>query len=160
MCVAVFYGWAVTCKERFRAHPTQVVHECICGDQAQGNASACRAKARTTFSRPSIVACADAASALSRRRVCELVHERRTAAVQPDDSAARAATVMTTERLDALPVTDRRGRLVGLLTARDYVASVARTHRHAGPADQGPARSTLSGLAPRHTVRDHRIAVP
>ncbi|MGW4890264.1 hypothetical protein [Streptomyces murinus] len=80
MCVAVFYGWAVTCEERFRAHPTLVVHECICGDQAQGNASACRAKARTTFSRPSIVACADAASALSRRRVCELVHERRTAA--------------------------------------------------------------------------------
>ncbi|GAA1041842.1 hypothetical protein GCM10009566_40280 [Streptomyces murinus] len=59
MCVAVFYGWAVTCEERFRAHPTLVVHECICGDQAQGNASACRAKARTTFSRPSIVACAE-----------------------------------------------------------------------------------------------------
>lgn len=80
--------------------------------------------------------------------------------LQPDDSVARAAIVMTTERLDALPVTDRRGRLVELLTARDYVASVARTHRHAGPADQGPARSTLSGLPPRHTVRDHRIAVP
>ncbi|OIK25108.1 HPP family protein [Streptomyces malaysiense] len=105
------------------------------------------------------VVCAGPASELSRRRVCELVHERRTATVQPEDSVARAAAVMTTEHLDALPVTDRHGRLVGLLTARAYVAFAAGMPGRTKPPAEGPARSALSGLPP-HRARDHGIVIP
>lgn len=104
--------------------------------------------------------CAAAATTLSRRKVRELVHARRTVTAHPEDAAVRAAAVMTAERLDALPVTDRHGHLVGLLTARDYVAAAAGLRSHAEPAGQGPARATLPGLPPHRATREHGIPIP
>ncbi|MFE0515622.1 HPP family protein [Streptomyces sp. NPDC058964] len=106
------------------------------------------------------VACAAAATTLSPRRVRDLVHSHRTVTVHPEDSLLRAAAVMTQEHLDALPVTELHGRLVGLLTARDYVASAAGLHRRVKPASSGPARATLPGLPPRRAERDHGIVIP
>ncbi|MFF9768257.1 HPP family protein [Streptomyces sp. NPDC014636] len=106
------------------------------------------------------VICAAAATTLSRRRVRDLVHGRRTVTVHPEESALRAATVMTEEHLDALPVTDQHGRLVGLLTARDYVASVAGPRGHTEPVGRVPARATLPGLPPHRAARGHGIVIP
>ncbi|OLZ65300.1 hypothetical protein AV521_31900 [Streptomyces sp. IMTB 2501] len=106
------------------------------------------------------VVCAAAATALSRRKVRDLVHARRTVTVHPEDSALRAAAVMTQEDLDAVPVTDPHGRLVGVLTARDYVASAAGLPSGAKPVAQGPARATLPGLPPRRAARDRGIVIP
>ncbi|MCH0559246.1 MULTISPECIES: CBS domain-containing protein [Streptomyces] len=106
------------------------------------------------------VACAVTAAALSRRTVRDLVHARRTATVHPEDSALYAARVMTEEHVEALPVTDPHGRLVGLLTARDYVACVAGLHRQAVAAPDQPARVTLPGLPPRSTEQVRGIVIP
>ncbi|MGW4561151.1 CBS domain-containing protein [Streptomyces sp. NPDC004561] len=106
------------------------------------------------------VVCGASASSLSRRRVRELVHARRTASVHPEDSVLRAAAVMTAEHLDALPVTDLRGRLVGLLAAQDYVASAAGLNGRAEPVVQGCPRGTLHGLPPQHPARGGGIVIP
>ncbi|MGW7529649.1 CBS domain-containing protein [Streptomyces sp. NPDC054783] len=106
------------------------------------------------------VACAAAAATLSRRKVRELVHARRTVTVHPEESVLRAAAVMTEEHLDALPVTDPRGRLVGVLTARDYVAAAAGLHSGAGSGSRSPARATLDGLPPRRPAQQRGIVIP
>ncbi|MEV5875359.1 CBS domain-containing protein [Streptomyces sp. NPDC052101] len=106
------------------------------------------------------VICAAPATALSGRKVRDLVHARRTVVVHPEDSLPRAAAVMTQEHLDALPVTDPHGRLVGLLTARDYVASAAGVEGRANPASQRPARATLPGLPPHRAARERGIVIP
>lgn len=106
------------------------------------------------------VACADPAVTLSRRKVRDLVHGRRTVTVHPEESTLHAAAVMAEEDMDALPVTDAHGRLTGLLTARDYVASAAGLHGRAKPVGEGPARATLPGLPPRRVVREHGIVIP
>ncbi|MGW7820550.1 CBS domain-containing protein [Streptomyces puniciscabiei] len=106
------------------------------------------------------VACAAAAAPLSRSKVRELVHARRTVTVHPEESVLRAAAVMTEEGLDALPVTDPRGRLVGLLTARDYVAAAAGLHTRAESAGRSPARATLDGLPPRRAAQPRGIVIP
>ncbi|ANP51660.1 CBS domain-containing protein [Streptomyces griseochromogenes] len=106
------------------------------------------------------VACGDPAVTLSCKRVRDLVHGRRTVTVHAEDSVVRAAAVMTEECLDALPVTDPHGKLVGLVTARDYVAWAAGLHSRAMPVSQGPARATLPGLPPRRSARERGIVVP
>ncbi|WP_225823955.1 HPP family protein [Streptomyces naphthomycinicus] len=106
------------------------------------------------------VVCAAAATTLSRRRVRDLVHARRTVTVHPEDSVRRAAAVMTDEHLDALPVTDPRGRLVGLLTARDYVAATAGLQNGVAPFTRGPERATLPGLPPRRMAPEPGIVIP
>ncbi|WP_225101714.1 HPP family protein [Streptomyces sp. CoH27] len=107
------------------------------------------------------VACAEPAVALSRRRVCDLVHGRRTVTVHPEESTPSAAAVMTEEHLDALPVTDQHGRLTGLLTAGDYVAAAAGLVRHTGPAQQAPHLcAPLPGLPPRRRERERGIPIP
>ncbi|MFF3876816.1 HPP family protein [Streptomyces sp. NPDC001978] len=104
------------------------------------------------------VACAGAG--LSGRRVHDLVHSRRTATIHPEESLSHAAAVMTAEDMDALPVTDLHGQLVGLLTARDYVAAAAGLHRRAGAVTEGPTCVTLPGLPPQVEVREHGIVIP
>ncbi|MGC9072009.1 MAG: CBS domain-containing protein [Acidilobus sp.] len=47
--------------------------------------------------------------------------------VSPEDDAAEAARTMARERIGCLPVVDRSGRLVGLLTKYDYVYLMSRT---------------------------------
>jgi CBS domain-containing protein len=107
------------------------------------------------------VACADPAVTLSRRRVRDLVHGRRTVTVHPEESTLRAAAVMAEEELDALPVTDPHGRLTGLLTAQDYVAAAAGLHRHTESAQEAPHRcAPLPGLPPRRREREHGIPIP
>ncbi|MEU1405739.1 CBS domain-containing protein [Streptomyces sp. NPDC005728] len=104
------------------------------------------------------VACTGAA--LSGGRVRDLVHSRRTARIHPEESLSHAAAVMTEEDTDALPVTDSHGRLVGLLTARDYVAAAAGLQHRAGAVAEGPARVTLPGLPPEPGAREHGITIP
>ncbi|MFC9930897.1 HPP family protein [Streptomyces sp. NPDC127190] len=106
------------------------------------------------------LACAGAATEVSRRRVWELVHARRTCTVHPDDSTRHAAAVMKQEQLDALPVTDPHGLLVGLLTAGDYVAFAAGLPRRPRPLPGQPARAFLPGLPPRGVTREHGIDIP
>ncbi|MQY36557.1 hypothetical protein SRB17_45590 [Streptomyces sp. RB17] len=106
------------------------------------------------------VACAAAAVTLSRRTVRELVHARRTATVHPEESTLRAAAVMTEEHLDALPVTDARGRLVGLLTSRDFVAAAAGLHTPAEAVGRSPGRAAPDGLPPRRAARERGIPIP
>ncbi|MFF3916845.1 HPP family protein [Streptomyces sp. NPDC001852] len=106
------------------------------------------------------VACAAAAAPLSRSRVRELVHARRTVTVHPEESVLRAAAVMTEEHLDALPVTDARGRLVGLLTARHYVAAAAGLHTRTESDGRHPARAALDGLPPRRAAQARGIVIP
>lgn len=45
--------------------------------------------------------------------------------VRPDDDIRRAAEVMLDELVDAVPVSDRSGRVVGVVTWSDIVAHVA-----------------------------------
>ncbi|MGW2491482.1 CBS domain-containing protein [Streptomyces sp. NPDC001606] len=106
------------------------------------------------------VACSATATELSRRRVGDLVHARRTCTVHPDDSARHAAAVMAQEHLDALPVTDPHGLLVGLLTAGDYVACAAGLSRRTRPLPGQPARAYLPGLPPGRVTREQGIVIP
>ncbi|EST36606.1 CBS domain-containing protein [Streptomyces roseochromogenus] len=106
------------------------------------------------------VACAG--DVLSRRRVRDLVRSRRTARIHPEESVSHAASVMTEEDTDALPVTDRHGQLVGLLMSRDYVAAAAGLHHRAAAAavSERPARVTLPGLPPQPAERERGIVIP
>jgi CBS domain-containing protein len=110
------------------------------------------------------VACAAPAATLSGRRLRDLVRGRRTAAVHADDSARRAAAVMTEGGTDALPVTDVHGHLVGLLTAGDFVAAAAGLPRRAEGAppvgsDTAPF-PFLPGLPPSPPGRGPGISIP
>lgn len=49
----------------------------------------------------------------------------RTSCVLPSSSAATVASIMVTEDVDAVPVTDDAGHLVGIVTGRDLAAAVA-----------------------------------
>jgi CBS-domain-containing membrane protein len=49
----------------------------------------------------------------------------RTGCVLPAASAATVASVMLTQGVDAVPVTDQAGRVVGVVTATDLAAAVA-----------------------------------
>ena len=53
--------------------------------------------------------------------------EHGVACVPPDEPAAAVARVMTAGRCDAVPVVSATGVLLGLVTATDIVAAVART---------------------------------
>ncbi|MFG2887881.1 HPP family protein [Streptomyces sp. NPDC048297] len=104
------------------------------------------------------VACAGAA--LSGQRARDLVHSRRTVRIHPEESLSHAAAVMSQEDTDALPVTDQHGQLVGLLTARDYVAAAAGLHHHVAAVSEKPAQVTLPGLPPHPGVRERGIVIP
>ncbi|MFI1767322.1 HPP family protein [Streptomyces sp. NPDC020800] len=110
------------------------------------------------------VACAAPASTLSRRHVRDLVYGRRTVTVHAEDSMLRAAAVMTEEHIDAVPVTDARGRLTGLLTALDFVAAAAGLHHRSVRAQDATRpphlRATLPGLPPRRRERERGIPIP
>ena len=41
--------------------------------------------------------------------------------VEPDEKAERAAILMLNQRISALPVTERSGRLIGIVTTRDVM---------------------------------------
>ena len=60
-----------------------------------------------------------------RRKVGDIVRHG-VQCVGPDEPAAAAARVMTESRCDAVPVVTRTGVVVGLVTATDLVAAVAR----------------------------------
>jgi CBS domain-containing protein len=49
----------------------------------------------------------------------------RTSCVLPDAPLRQAANLMSTEHVDAVPVVDETGRLLGLITAGDIVQAVA-----------------------------------
>ena len=50
--------------------------------------------------------------------------------VLPDVPVSSAAGAMEAARVDACCVVDRHGRLVGIVTARDFITVVSGTHRH------------------------------
>ena len=64
--------------------------------------------------------------ALRRRTVRELVRPR-TTCVLPDTDLRRVAQVMVDEAIDAVPVVDPDGRLVGIVTGSDIARAVALT---------------------------------
>ncbi|GHE06536.1 CBS domain-containing protein [Streptomyces alanosinicus] len=104
--------------------------------------------------------CTAPAAVLSGRKVRDLVHARRTVVVHPENPLPRAAAVMTQEHLDALPVTDPHGRLVGLLTARTTSPQLRVWTGRAKPVGQRPTRATLPGLAPHRAARERGIVIP
>jgi CBS domain-containing protein len=61
-----------------------------------------------------------------RRRLVGDVVEHGVRCVGPDEPASVVARVMTESGSDAVPVVNRRGIVLGLVTARDLVAAVAR----------------------------------
>jgi CBS domain-containing protein len=63
--------------------------------------------------------------ALRRASVGSMMRPR-ISCVLPDADLRRVAHVMTTERVDAVPVVDEGGQLLGLVTAGDLVAAVAK----------------------------------
>ncbi|HTW20500.1 MAG TPA: CBS domain-containing protein [Mycobacteriales bacterium] len=68
-------------------------------------------------------------SALRTRAIKGLLAER-TSCVLPETEIGEVAALMNLERLDAVPVVDGTGRLIGLLTAGDIVHAVARYGLH------------------------------
>jgi CBS-domain-containing membrane protein len=72
--------------------------------------------------------------ALRRTRVGTMMRDR-VAAVLPDTDLRAIARVMTEDRVDAVPVVDDRGALLGLVTAGDIVAAVA---AHGVTSAEGP----------------------
>ena len=62
----------------------------------------------------------------------------RTTCVRPETTLARIAKVMVSERVDAVPVTDADGMVLGIVTGSDIAAAVAR-YDLGGPRPEGPA---------------------
>lgn len=66
----------------------------------------------------------------NRGPVSVLLQGRLCVSIEPGDSVATAARVMMARRSDVVAVTERDGRLVGLLTERDLVAALAGVVSH------------------------------
>ncbi len=64
------------------------------------------------------------------RRPVRALLRHRTPAVEPNDSLRFVAEQLDINDVDALPVVDGQGRLLGLVTSRDVVAAVAGRRRH------------------------------
>ncbi len=69
------------------------------------------------------------------RRPVRALLRNRTPAVEPGDSLHFVAEQLHINDVDALPVVDAQGRLLGLVTSRDVVAAVAGRRHHEGPDD-------------------------
>src|SRR5688572_32663712 len=70
-----------------------------------------------------------------------LVEDLMTADVETlfdDESLDLAKTIMALGRIRHLPVTDREGRLLGLVTHRDLLRALAERYRDIGPNDHEP----------------------
>ncbi|MFF4587511.1 HPP family protein [Streptomyces sp. NPDC001388] len=106
------------------------------------------------------VACAAPAVSLSGLRVGDLLPGHRPALIHVEQTVRHAADLMGYTELDALPVLEEDGRLAGVLTASDIVATLAGhpvREESAGTRPQAPP-TVLPGLPPR---RGHRgTAVP
>lgn len=63
--------------------------------------------------------------ALRRQRIATMIRQR-TTCVLPDTELRDVARIMNDDRVDAVPVLDETGRLVGVVTAGDIAAAVAR----------------------------------
>ena len=68
-------------------------------------------------------------SALRSTPIRTLLHDR-TSCVLPDSPVAHVATLMNTERLEAVPVVDDGGRLLGLITTSDIMHAIAHYGLH------------------------------
>jgi CBS domain-containing protein len=68
--------------------------------------------------------------------------------VGPDDTVEDAATLMHDNRVSRLPVVDRDGRLVGLLTRSDILRAVLRGLDEPGAYDAGDERTERLGEQP------------
>lgn len=84
-------------------------------------------------------------SVLRRTPIRSLLRDR-TSCVLPDASLSQVAELMNVERVDAVPVVDIHGELLGLITAGDIVHAVARYGLHAGGGD---ARDPAFQAAPK-----------
>lgn len=67
--------------------------------------------------------------ALRRQRITEMIR-RRTTCVLPGTELRDVARIMNEDRIDAVPVVDDAGRVVGVVTAGDVAAAVARWGLH------------------------------
>jgi CBS domain-containing protein len=73
-------------------------------------------------------------SVLRRTPLRSLLRDR-TSCVLPDASLSQVAELMNADRVDAVPVVDVHGELLGLVTAGDIVHAVARYGLHAAGGD-------------------------
>ncbi len=74
---------------------------------------------------------------LGRRRVQEVVSRVGPPALAPETDAVHAATLMTQYGVEAIPVVDEVGRLMGLVSLADVVAAVARAGHSVPPPTVG-----------------------
>lgn len=77
-------------------------------------------------------------SALRSTPIRALLHDR-TSCVLPEAALSQVASLMNTERIDAVPVVDASGKLLGLITAGDVLHAVAQygLHEDAAPVEAG-----------------------
>lgn len=86
--------------------------------------------------------------ARQRRPVSALVGHR-VPSVRADDTLREVAEQMDVNEVDALPVVDEHGRLLGLVTSRDIVAAVAGRRRNEDrPTSAGPVLFTMEPVLP------------
>lgn len=86
----------------------------------------------------------------ARRPVTSLLPPRPPAAVRPSATVREAARAMLDSNTDYVPVTDDRGVLVGLITARDLIGVLAGLEREAAPPSGGmPSLYRIEPVLPR-----------
>jgi CBS domain-containing membrane protein len=79
------------------------------------------------------------------RRPVRALLRNRTPSVEPKDSLRFVAEQLDINEVDALPVVDAHGRLLGLVTSRDVVAAVAgRRHRQPAGDTVSPVLFTMT----------------
>ncbi|MGH3391974.1 MAG: CBS domain-containing protein [Actinomadura sp.] len=93
----------------------------------------------------------------ARRPVSALLRKHMLATVHPDDRLGTAAKAMLRQESDHVAVTEARGRLVGLLTANDLIATVAGVER-APAADRTatPSLYRIEAVLPEDPEGGHR----
>jgi len=95
-----------------------------------------------------------AAPQQARRPVTTLLPSRPPAAVRPSATVRDAAGAMLESGTDYVPVTDDRGVLVGLITARDLIGGLAGVERDAAPRSGGmPSLYRIEPVLPAHPGR-------
>lgn len=83
------------------------------------------------------------------RRPVRALLRNRTPSVEPKDSLRFVAEQLDVNDVDAMPVVDNHGRLLGLVTSRDVVAAVAGRRRRQPSSDTvSPVLFTMTPVVP------------
>jgi CBS domain-containing protein len=82
---------------------------------------------------------------VARERTLRTIMPGRVHAVMPHVTVSRVAAIMHTEGTDAVPVVDRRGKVLGLVTATEILRLFAREDAFARSASPARDRDELDG---------------